>query len=120
LRVGRQSGGDRHDILRQRRGQPDGQAGRQQNAERGSARCQYQGGTQQRAFGHNYVAPVEAVSQRCKEQYAQGISQLRECGHQADAAGTGIELGAQHAQHGLAVIQRSDRQSSARGQQQQQ
>src|SRR5690606_17243989 len=120
LRLGRQRGGGGHDVLRQRRGQPDGQAGRQQRAEprRGGAGQQRQ--EQRRHLPQDDAPPVEAVAQRRQQQQAGGVAELGQGGDQAGRLRAGLQVGAQHAEQRLGVVQRGDRERRAAGEQQHQ
>jgi hypothetical protein len=117
VRLGRQRGGGRHHVLRQGGGQADHQAGHQQRPHRGRERRAEQRQHQHRGLGEDDAAPVEAVAQRRQQQDAQRIAQLRERRHEAHRARRGADVGPEHAQHGLAVVERRHAEARAGGQQ---
>ncbi|KAG0920685.1 hypothetical protein G6F32_015476 [Rhizopus arrhizus] len=113
-------GGRRDDVLRQRGRQAHHEAGRQQHADGRRHGGRQQGQAQHGGLDQDDALSVVAVAQRRPHQDAEGIAQLRQGGNPAQRFGAGVDVGAQHAQHGLAVIPGRNRQACADGKQQDQ
>ena len=106
LVLGRQRGGGRYHVLRQGGGQAHGQAGSQQRRQARSQPAGQQGQHQRGGLGQDDAPAVHAVAQRCQQQNAQRIAQLGQRGHKAHGAFACAQVGAEHPQHGLAVVER--------------
>ena len=114
------SGASGHDVLRQRGRQADHQAGNQQHLDGWRSGCQQQGQAQNGRFAQDDAPAVKTIAQRGQQNQAQRIAQLGERGDQANGGGRGAKFTAQHAQHGLRVVQGRGGQAGAGSQQQHQ
>ena len=115
---GCQRGSGRHDILCQRGRQSDHQTGEQQQSQRRRSASHKQGGAQHRRLDEDDLAAIETVAQRRQQQDAERIAQLRERWDEADGTRRRADVGTEHAEHRLAVIERGHRQTGAGCQQQ--
>ena len=116
LRLGGKGGRGGHDVLGEGGGQSHGHAGKQQHRQRGRERTGQQRRDQQRGFDQDDAAPIVPIAERDEEQDSQRIAQLGQRGNPADRAAAGADRARKDAEHGLAVVQRSDGQSGTRGQ----
>jgi hypothetical protein len=93
--------------------QPDQQAGHQQHGQPRREAGQQQRRAQDRRFQQDDVAAVEAVAERREQQQAERVAELGQGRNPADLARAGMQVAGQHAQGGLAVVERGDRQAGA-------
>ncbi|MNV72335.1 hypothetical protein D3C71_1654130 [compost metagenome] len=112
--------GGRHDVLRQGGGQADRETGGQQQADGGRCAGEQQRQAQDEGLDQDDALAVIAVAQGRQHQDAEGVAKLRQGGNPPQGFGGGVDVGAQHAQHGLAVIKGRDGQAGAGGQQEDQ